>query len=96
LSARTDAMLLRQHVEDTARSVVRASVAGEERRTVTAVQGAEVAGRGGTCTVEDSQGNASPGVRNWHFQPRVGDIVLVSVPPPGGTRRILAIDREGA
>lgn len=94
MTARTDAMKLREIVEDTARGVVRASVPQEVRRTVTAVQGPDVAGQGGTCTVEDSQGNASFGVRWYEHRPKVGDNVLISVPPPGGTRRILAINRE--
>ena len=52
-------------------------------------------GRGGTATI--SRGSSeSANVRWYESRPGVGDKVLVNLPPPGGTRRILAVDREAA
>lgn len=92
--AERDLARLRSHMEDAARRVVTAQRYRNEWRTVVAVQDPLVSGRGGTCTVEDGIGRQSFGVRWLQTRPLVGDVVLIEIPPPGGTRRIVAIDRE--
>lgn len=50
-------------------------------------------GRGGSCVVGVGS-DLTSGVRWYGRRPAVGDRVLVEFPPPGGTKRIVAIDRE--
>jgi hypothetical protein len=94
VTTREDATALKAEIEEIVRRVLATEQPRIVRRAVVAVQVPTVPGRGGTCTVVDSQGNTSFGVRWYEDRPLVGDNVLIEVPPPGGTRRILAIDRE--
>jgi hypothetical protein len=65
--------------------------------TVKVVDEPLIAGRGGRATVAlttSPAGAESQGIRWFEHRPVAGDTVLVELPPPGGTRRIVAIDRE--
>lgn len=95
-NARTTASHLVGEIEHIVRRIVRSEGTRLERRIVVEVQEPVVKGRGGTCSVVDSLGNTTFGIRWYESRPRSGDLVLVEVPPPGGTRRVVAIDREQA
>lgn len=85
---------LRALVEEIVRRIVSARTPRLVWRVVTAVQAPDLSGRGGTATVVDGLGNESAGWHWYEHRPVVGDNVLCEIPPPGGTRRIVAIDRE--
>jgi hypothetical protein len=85
---------LRAEIEAIASRVADAQVPSAVWRTVVDVQGAIATSKGGTCTVEDGLHNQSFGVRWFETRPVIGDVVLVSVPPPTGTRYVIHIDRE--
>ncbi len=94
MSAQSDARELRALIEEIAQRVARIESSQRVSRVVTAVQDPTVTGRGGSCTVVDGRGLESFGIRWFEHRPDVGDVVLVEVPPVGGTRRVVAIDRE--
>jgi hypothetical protein len=92
--SRALAAQLQGEIDARALAAVRARQSTLDWRVVTAVINPTIAGRGGTATVTDGRGNATFGWRWLERRPLVGDVVLVEIPPPGGTRRIVAIDRE--
>jgi hypothetical protein len=94
MSVRNLAAQLQGEIDVRALAAVRARQATLDWRVVTSVINPTIAGRGGTATVTDGRGNATFGWRWLERRPVVGDVVLVEIPPPGGTRRIVAIDRE--
>lgn len=94
MTARSDAAELQGLIDARALAAVRAHGTAYDWRVVSEVLSPRSEGRGGTATVVDARGNTSYGVRWFERRPTVGDTVLVEIPPPGGTRRIVAIDRE--
>jgi hypothetical protein len=85
---------VRHEIEMIAGNVADSRIPSAVWRTVVDVQGSIATGRGGTCTVADGLGNQSFGVRWFDMKPVLGDVVLVSVPPPSGTRYVIHVDRQ--
>lgn len=94
MTVRLVASQLKREIEAIARGVTRQHVTRYEWRTVVEVLSGSQAGRGGTVTVVDGAGATSYGIRWLERRPALGDVVMVAIPPTGGTRRVVAIDRE--
>lgn len=86
---------LRQQIDQRARAVLAGALPRHVWGVVTEVQNPDTDGHGGTFSALLQGGtDASLGIRWFQTRPVAGDVVLVSLPPPGGTRYAVAIDRE--